>query len=51
MPGDVIADLLICALESIYYLIVVQLLPQLWSNLQNSLFREILHEVFDEKAL
>src|SRR5205809_404561 len=51
MPLNVIADLLVYAFENIYYFVVTQLLPKLGSNLQDSLFRKIGNEIFDEKAL
>src|SRR6266700_3976189 len=51
MPNNVIANLLICALEYIYHLIVVQFSPQLWSNTQDPFFRQILYEILDEETL
>lgn len=51
MPSDVIIDLLICALESIQYEVLVQLLPQLRRDLQDSLLWKILYKIFDEEAL
>jgi hypothetical protein len=51
MPGDIVANLLICALECIQHLVVLQLLPQLRRNMQDSLFGKIFYEIFDEEAL
>src|SRR2546421_11815763 len=51
MPSNVIAHLLICALEYIYHFIVVQFLPYLWSNSQDPFFRKILYEILDEETL
>src|SRR5947209_16957477 len=51
MPSNVIANLFICAPEYIYHFIVVQFLPQLWSNTQDPFFRKILYEILDEETL
>src|SRR5437764_15308354 len=51
MPSNIIANLLICALECIYHFIVVQFSPYLWSNTQNPFFRKILYEILDEETL
>lgn len=51
MPRDIVADLLISALECVQHFIVMQLLPQLRRNLQDSLFGKIFYEIFDKEAL